>query len=59
MGNVSNFEPILTNLAKVIQQQGEQGFFVMGYSAGDDENKREYQFFEDMNTIAYTRKENG
>ena len=59
VGNVSNFEPILTNLAKVIQQQGEQGFFVMGYSAGDEGNKREYQFFENMDTIAYTRKENG
>lgn len=57
MGGISNFEPVLTNLAKEIQQQGEQGFFVMGYGEGDEENKREYQFFEDMNTIAYTRKE--
>lgn len=59
VGNVFNFEPVLTNLAKVIQQQDEQGFFVMGYAASDEGNKREYHFFENMNTIAYTRKENG
>ena len=57
MGNISNFEQVLPNLAKVIQEQGEQGFFVMGYGTGEEENKREYQFFEEINTIAFKRKD--
>jgi hypothetical protein len=38
-------------LSKIIQEQGEQGFFVAGYEV--NENKREYTFFEDIKSIAY------
>ena len=56
-GGISKFETILPNLSKIIQEQGGQGFFAMGYEV--NENKREYTFFEDIKSIAYQRKDSG
>ena len=50
-----NITPIINNLASGIQKQGGQGFFVLGL--GEEDNKRQYNFFEDVKAIAYDKKQ--
>lgn len=49
-------KPIISNLANEVLKQGGAGFFVMAYSPDIETNKREFYFFEDLNTIAFNKK---
>jgi hypothetical protein len=48
-----NITPAINNLASAIQSKGGQGFFVLGM--GDEDNNRQYNFFEDVKSIAYDK----
>lgn len=50
--NPEKTTPIINNLASNLITQGIQGFFVIGFTNGED---RDYHFFEDLNSIAYKK----
>lgn len=52
--NPEKTTPIINTLASNLITQGIQGFFVMGFTTGED---RDYHFFEDLKSIAYKKKQ--
>lgn len=52
--NPEKSTPIINSLASDLITQGIQGFFVMGFTTGED---RDYHFFEDLKSIAYKKKQ--
>lgn len=53
--NPERCNTIISKLTNEILKNGGEGFFAMAFTPNIENNKREYYFFEDVNTIAFNK----